>query len=447
MKKKVDFLIRYEHKVRELESIMLIKCELERRGYSVDFIGNYDYKSSIEYQPKVLISPAIYNDTNLIGDFQKYGPIKKIANLLWEQVVGFEEEEDINGPHNVFGIGQRAVTFCWGRQTQDRLVKAGVPFKNAPIVGMLNTDYLRGSLKSTLLSKEVLAKKYKLDKSKKWFFFISSFAYCELDAVQSNLIARDYGQTYLDDMTNISVKSRNMILDWFKKALQLHPEIIIIYRPHPDEAKKSTILHEMELQYPNFRVISDEALKHWIVSSDKIYNWYSTGIIDSFILNKPFSLLRPIKLSEKYDYRYYYYDCKYISDEHKFLNSYLNLDIDMPINESLFNYYYYIPNKYVYLSVCDILEKMLVSTEYDIHYSWKERFKIYALYTRPYITKMLKPILYPVLLKLGLLSKKHEQNKIFSSVLKAGFEKNVATQKDIKEISERITPLINGVKV
>ena len=31
----VDFLMIYEHKVRELENLCLIKYELERRGYKV----------------------------------------------------------------------------------------------------------------------------------------------------------------------------------------------------------------------------------------------------------------------------------------------------------------------------------------------------------------------------------------------------------------------------
>ena len=47
--KKVDFLIRYEHKVRDLESIMLIRTELERRGYSVAFICNYEYNPCLLY--------------------------------------------------------------------------------------------------------------------------------------------------------------------------------------------------------------------------------------------------------------------------------------------------------------------------------------------------------------------------------------------------------------
>ncbi len=31
----LDFLILYEHVVREYESLLLLKAELERRGYSV----------------------------------------------------------------------------------------------------------------------------------------------------------------------------------------------------------------------------------------------------------------------------------------------------------------------------------------------------------------------------------------------------------------------------
>ena len=30
--KQVDFLMIYEHKVRELENLCLLKCELEKRG-------------------------------------------------------------------------------------------------------------------------------------------------------------------------------------------------------------------------------------------------------------------------------------------------------------------------------------------------------------------------------------------------------------------------------
>ena len=38
MNQKVDFLIRFEHKIRELESVMLLK--LERRGYTVELVCN-----------------------------------------------------------------------------------------------------------------------------------------------------------------------------------------------------------------------------------------------------------------------------------------------------------------------------------------------------------------------------------------------------------------------
>lgn len=127
--KKVDFLIRYEHKVRDLESIMLLRTELERRGYSVAFVCNYEYERKIKYHPKVLVSPAIYNDGNLLGDIKNYGIIRKIANLLWEQLIGVKDEESTSCSHNVIGTGQKAITLCWGQQTQDRIVRGGVPKK------------------------------------------------------------------------------------------------------------------------------------------------------------------------------------------------------------------------------------------------------------------------------------------------------------------------------
>ena len=33
----IDLLINYEHKVREIESLCLIRNEMEKRGFSVEF--------------------------------------------------------------------------------------------------------------------------------------------------------------------------------------------------------------------------------------------------------------------------------------------------------------------------------------------------------------------------------------------------------------------------
>lgn len=42
----LDFLILYEHVVREYESILLLKAELARRGYTVELASCWTGKSS-----------------------------------------------------------------------------------------------------------------------------------------------------------------------------------------------------------------------------------------------------------------------------------------------------------------------------------------------------------------------------------------------------------------
>lgn len=70
MNQKVDFLIRYEHKIRELESVMLLKLELERRGYTVGLVCNYEHRH--DYEPKVLIVPAGYYTEHFMYEMCKY---------------------------------------------------------------------------------------------------------------------------------------------------------------------------------------------------------------------------------------------------------------------------------------------------------------------------------------------------------------------------------------
>ncbi len=442
MKKKIDIVIRYEHKVRELESIMLIKLEMERRGYTVAFTANYDYKDKNQYDPKLIVSPAIYWDGTLGTDLTIYGLKKKIANLLWEQVMGIEEEESPTGPHNITGTGQKIVTFCWGKRTQDRLVSAGMPKEHTKVVGQINTDLLREPFCKLLMTKERLASQFNLDVKAPWYLFVSSFAYCELDDLQKELVIKVYGEKYLKEFTEASNKSRELILEWFDTVLKKHPERIIIYRPHPDEAKKSTVLKEMESKYPNFRVLSDYSLKHWINASDKIYNWYSTGIIDAIVLNKPNRILRPCVVPKGYDYRLFY-EADQIKTIAAFEEDYTSLEVTPVFSSSLIEEYYHIPDSFVYIHICDILEDILVSSKYDINYSPKEIIRFGIPYMKVKLIKSVS-IIKPFLKRLHLFDDSFKKSEEARKVLESGYEKNVATEIEINSLYEQLKPLVYG---
>lgn len=441
-KQKVDVVIRYEHKVRELESIMLIKLEMERRGYSVAFTANYDYHDKRRIDPRLIVSPAIYGDNQLLIDIFRYGLKKKFVNLLWEQVVGIKEEESPDGYHNVYGTAQRIETICWGNNTKRRLVAAGMNEKCAKVVGQLNTDLLRSPFAKNLCTKHELAAEYGIDSKGRWNLFVSSFSYCALDNNQKETIIRIRGKKYLNEFALISEQSREQILQWFEQILLNYPEDILIYRPHPDEAKKSQKLKDLEIKYSNFRVIADLSMKQWVNACDKIYNWYSTGIIDAYILKKPIRLLRPFAIPKEYDYRLYY-NANQIKTIDAFLEDYPSMDLKEGLDEQVISDYYHIPKRPVYMEVCDLMEEMLKSDKYDIHFTIKEyRYFIPLILRRKIIDsfEFLEPVVWKLHLFKGVIGRRDQQKKD----LDAGFNRNVATNKEIEELSSQLKPFIYG---
>ena len=83
-----DIVIFYELPERELNNANLLKAEFEKRGYSVDILGYYNYRELIfprKYKPKLLIGQAGYNNNDIERYTVRFKPkIDKILNLRYE---------------------------------------------------------------------------------------------------------------------------------------------------------------------------------------------------------------------------------------------------------------------------------------------------------------------------------------------------------------------------
>ena len=79
----LDFLILYEHTVREYESDLLLKLELERRGYTAEIRQLLDPKHLRLFgkdKPEVLVASCMYdNEGTLISALQTLGKHHKIC--------------------------------------------------------------------------------------------------------------------------------------------------------------------------------------------------------------------------------------------------------------------------------------------------------------------------------------------------------------------------------
>ena len=87
----LDFLILYEHTVREYESDLLLKLELERRGYTVEIRQLLDPKYRRLFgkdKPEVLVASCMYDNEAINSHvYNNIGRCNKIVNLHWEQML------------------------------------------------------------------------------------------------------------------------------------------------------------------------------------------------------------------------------------------------------------------------------------------------------------------------------------------------------------------------
>ena len=93
----LDFLILYEHTVREYESDLLLKLELERRGYKVAIRQLLDPKLlslRLWNKPKVLVASCMYDNEAINSHvYNNIGRCDRIVNLHWEQMLSDTQEE------------------------------------------------------------------------------------------------------------------------------------------------------------------------------------------------------------------------------------------------------------------------------------------------------------------------------------------------------------------
>jgi surface carbohydrate biosynthesis protein len=364
----VDFLITYEHKARELEAVSLIKAELERRGHSVALSCTYDEERvsfAQRFKAKVVITPALYNDLCLYGFvYGVAGLCRKVVNLQWEQALTNQDESDPSFYQNPKGEAKLAVHACWGLEPRNRLLRAGVDPSRAQVVGPIHMDFTRDAFRSVYLSKSDLGRQFGIDESKDWVLFISSFTYVNMSAEEYATEVRHMG-VRLNEFQELSVRSREAILKWLETAAVAHPDKIFIYRPHPSENEDSALL-QLQSRCGNIRAIADLPIKQWICCSSTILSWYSTAVAEAFHAGKNCTVIRPVEIPHEWDVSIYR-NAHFVSDLQGFLEAIDREADEFPLEKELLRTYFDVRAETpTYRRLCDLLERVARSAEYDM---------------------------------------------------------------------------------
>ncbi|MCM1251809.1 MAG: hypothetical protein NC321_03240 [Clostridium sp.] len=373
----LDFMFIYEHKVRELENLCLLKYELDKRGYKTKIIHIEDAEALKAMRPiyhtKVVVTMACYQNSSIEWHTKNFVKFDKLIDLQWENIVFPMDEKDTKAYKNYSGVAKEVVRVSWGTMNQKRMLEvAKMDPKKVKLIGHVGMDFLRDELKGYYLSKEEVVKDYGISADKKIFLFVSPYFsdfHTEEYLVE---MCRRFGEGWRYYYKDCMLPSKKIILDWMSRICEEREDIVFVYRPHPGEESGQALA--MEKQYANFKVIGERSVKQWILISDKIYTGNSSTFVEAFFGKKMCYLLFPVPVPADYELAFLK-DADKISDYTDFEKTTYEDNRPFPVSEKLIDEVYTIDwDKPSYVKFADMAEEVLQNPYYNLT---KEQLKTY----------------------------------------------------------------------
>lgn len=383
----LDFLILYEHTVREYESDLLLKLELERRGYTCEIRQLLDRKKLCYFtykKPRVLVSSNLYDNEGLNSHvYNNVGRCSRVVNLHWEQMLSDTQEK--GDWFNMAGNAKKCIQTCWGSKTARRLQAHGMSEKNTPVTGAVMMDFLRPEFKGYFSDKKSLCRQYGLDETHTLHLYISSFGYASMTDNEVQELSRMAG-TDFSGFARTNRVSMEQTLEWFDRYLACHPETDIVYRRHPSEWN-SPALEALEKKRSNFHVIFAGSVKDWIVAADSISIWMSTSIAEVYMAGKSCCILRPVPIEHEYD-PVIYRNAHCIADYESFAAAMKQACSPFPIDKNVIEGYFDPDPRPAYRRMADLLEQVYREPPRDDpmdngfvpHFNWLKFFALWGVH-------------------------------------------------------------------
>lgn len=388
----LDFLILYEHVVREYESLLLLQAELARRGYTSEIhqlLGRKRLRYRTWKKPEVVVSSCMYDDEAINSHvYNNVGVCNKVVNLHWEQMLSDAQEE--GEWFNFGGNAKRCVQTCWGQKTADRLIVHGMEPKNCPVTGAVMMDFLRPQFNGYFQDKQALCRAHGLDSSKKLLLYISSFGYASMTDDEVRELSTMAGEDFTG-FARTNRESMQTTLAWFDAYLGEHPEVELVYRRHPSEWN-SPALAELAEKRSNFHVIFADSVKQWIVAADQIFIWMSTAIAEVYFAGKSCHILRPQPIEHEYD-PVIYKGAHYVESYEAFSKAANAADAPaapapFPIAQEIIEGYFDKSDTPAYVRMADLLEQVLREPARDTpfappfrpHFNWLKYFALVGIH-------------------------------------------------------------------
>lgn len=447
--KKYDFILVYEHKVRELECLCFLKLELEKKGYTVlikcihenEIYYTIGRKCKPRYHAKVLGVFACYDNHTVRLCVRNCISFEKIVDLQWEQMIAKKQEQE-GSLRNFKEIGKEAVHISWGEANRERLLhQANISEKNIFLCGNMSLDFLDKRFVEFYKSKKEICSEYGFPPDSKICILFANYRGADFDENRLDDLERRFGKTRVE-VQKLGKKTQMTVLDWIKKAAEEFPNYIFIYRPHPGE--NTNWVKKYIESFLNIYIISDYSSKQWIHIADFMFSWHSTVVVEAMLCNKICYSLEPYGYVDEED-NTIFENIKGIKEYGTFFNVLNGREYDCGINiekvENIFGVRDGVLNT---VRVAQAFVKVYENKEYDISKS----NNIDEIYTTSYgsikeyvwANRIINKIYWSIL---GLLSKSERRRSNDRSVLDfynrtKTMELECSSEKEIRNIVEKI---------
>ena len=283
----LDFLILYEHTVREYESDLLLKLELERRGYTAEIRQLLDPKRLRFFgkdKPEVLVASCMYDNEAINSHvYNNIGRCNKIVNLHWEQMLSDTQEEGRLVQHE-----RQCQALCADLLGHAHRCPSAGPRHGGqkhPVTGAVMMDFLRPEFNGYFKDKGIAVQGIRPRPREAAAPVHLKLRLCQHERGGGSRAFKMAGT----DFTGFAKTNRISMqetLRWFDEYLGQHPEVELVYRRHPSEWN-SPALESLAKKRPNFHVVFlPTPVKRWIVAADSISIWMSTAIAEVYMAGK-----------------------------------------------------------------------------------------------------------------------------------------------------------------
>ena len=286
----------------------------------------------------------------------------------------------------------------WGKQNDRRLLEAAhLNKKNVRLTGHVGMDFLRSPLNKYYLSREELFAKYQLPLDRQIVLFASPYYGDSLSQDYKEGMCERFGEDWLE-YYKFMCDSQQIVISWFEKLCIENPNIIFIFRPHPGHP--SIMANELADKCSNFRIISGESVKQWIVTCDRVYTGNSSVVVEAFFAQKMCQLLFPLPTTPGFELNLIA-DSKKITNYEEFIESIHADNQEFPTpKESIEEIYLIDWETFNYIKFADMAEEVLRDDDYQLSRRQLSAYKEYSFKEKVVRTFVNTPILYDFYLSL-----------------------------------------------